>query len=62
MQDTKNLKRKIKEYTKHCRAARACGDFGRADYWARSINELFKRIETRNKNRLKNEKKHRKAN
>lgn len=63
MQDTKNLKRKVDEYSKKIRGLQQAGaPLAEINYWRRELNRVHDRIRTRNKNRQENEKQHRKAN
>ena len=63
MQDTKNLiKKRDIEYPKLIKYAKSKGDDRTASYWESELEYVKKKIETRNKNKKKNEKQFRKAN
>ncbi len=63
MQDTKNLiKKRDIEYPKLIKEAKSKGDDITASYWESQLEQVKQKIETRNKNKKKNEKQFRKAN
>ena len=63
MQDTKNLiKKRDIEYPKLIKEAKSKGDEKTTSYWESELGYVKKKIETRNKNKKKNEKQFRKAN
>ncbi len=63
MQDTKNLKRKVDEYSKKIRELQQSGAaLTKINYWRRELNRVHERIRTRDENRQKNTKQHKKAN
>lgn len=62
MQDTKNLKRKIKEYTAKIAELKLRGaSLSEVNYWRRELNRLHERIRERDTNSKRNEKLYRKA-
>jgi hypothetical protein len=62
MKDTKNLKKKLKEYKKKLVRALEKNDHPCVNYWNDEIGRINDRIKMRNKNRLKNKKQFKKAN
>lgn len=63
MQDTKNLiKKRDIEYPKLIEEAKIKGDWYRVSYWENQLSLLKSKIETRNKNKKRNDKQFRKAN
>lgn len=62
MQDTKNLKRKIKRYKKMISDCRASGDKYSADFWSTQLENIKDVITMRDKNRRKNIKQYNKKN
>ena len=63
MQDTKNLiKKRDVEYPKLIKEAKIQGDDKSASYWEFQLELVKSKIESRNKNKAKNEKQFRKAN
>jgi len=62
MQDTKNLKRKIKEYKKMIAESLLRGNKNNAEYWSLQLRWVKEKIAQREKNKRKNEKQYRKAN
>ena len=63
MQDTKNLiKKRNIEYPKLIKEAKMNGDDKTASYWEFQLKQVKFKIESRNKNKKRNEKQFRKAN
>ncbi len=62
MQDTKNLKKKVIEYEKMIKDYQDKKDQYNADYWTSELNRVKERIESRAKNKKKNDKQYKKAN
>ena len=61
MQDTKNLKNKLKEYKQMVYNAMILNDHYAVNYWNSEIEFVKKRIENRKKNKAKNNKQYKKA-
>jgi hypothetical protein len=63
MQDAKNLiKKRDVEYPKLIKEAKMKGDDKTASYWEFQLEQVKSKIESRNKNKKRNEKQFRKAN
>ncbi len=67
MQDTKNLKRKVKEYKKEIKRLeilerKTDNGFNNLDWYRDELKWVEERIKERDKNRLKNKKQFKKAN
>jgi hypothetical protein len=56
MQDTKNLKKKIKEYEELIEKSVSEGNKQQVNYWEFQLKEVIERISTRKKHKRKNEK------
>ena len=63
MQDTKNLiKKRDNEYPKKIKDAKSKGDDRTASYYESQLENVKQRIESRKRNKKKNDKQFRKAN
>lgn len=56
MQDNNNLKKKIKEYAKLLKYCNMVGDINKAEFYKMEIDWILSRLESRRRNRLRNEK------
>ena len=61
MQDTKNLKKKLKKYSKYLNDFLILNDHYYVNYWNGQIANLERRIKIRKKNEQKNRKQFKKA-
>ena len=61
MQDTKNLKQKLKEYEEYVKDAMTLNDHYHVNYWNSEIEVIKRRIENRKRNKNKNNKQYKKA-